>query len=81
MFFSPVSSALPSAANGDFFACGFALRLLGLEGSEPSAYPLSGKLHEVSGVKVPEPASPFITHETPLGGGTAVAVSRGEWMN
>jgi len=34
-------------------------------------------LHEVSSVKVPRPASPFITHETPLSGGTAVAVSRG----
>jgi hypothetical protein len=31
----------------------------------------------LSSVKVPRPASPFITHETPLSGGTAVAVSRG----
>ena len=37
------------------------------------------RLHEVSSVKVPRPASPFITHETPmLIGGTAVAVSRGK---
>src|SRR5262245_19720657 len=34
------------------------------------------QLHEVS-VEVPRPASPFITHETPLSEGTAVAVSRG----
>jgi hypothetical protein len=31
----------------------------------------------LSSVKVPRPASPYITHETPLRGGTAVAVSRG----
>ena len=37
-------------------------------------------LHEVSGVKVPRPASPFITHETPLSKGVAVAVSRGNCM-
>jgi hypothetical protein len=37
------------------------------------------RLHEVSGVKVPRPASPFMTHETPiLFGGMAVAVSRGK---
>jgi hypothetical protein len=37
------------------------------------------RLHEVSGVKVPRPASPFITHETPtLIGEMAVAVSRGK---
>jgi hypothetical protein len=36
-------------------------------------------LHEGSGVKVPRPASPFMTHETPsLVGGMAVAVSRGK---
>ena len=36
-------------------------------------------LHEVSGVKVPRPASPFITHETiVLPMGMAVAVSRGD---
>jgi len=34
-------------------------------------------LPEVSGVKVPGPASPFITHETKSDLGTAVAVSRG----
>jgi hypothetical protein len=38
-------------------------------------------LHEVSGVKVPRPASPFITHETPLSEGMAVAVSRGKCMD
>ena len=39
-------------------------------------------LHEVSGVKVPRPASPFITHETPvLPEGMAVAVSRGKCMD
>ena len=39
-------------------------------------------LHEVSGVKVPRPASPFITHETPmLFEGMAVAVSRGKCMD
>ena len=39
-------------------------------------------LHEVSGVKVPRPASPFITHETPmLLEGMAVAVSRGKCMD
>ena len=39
-------------------------------------------LHEVSGVKVPRPASPFITHETPmLLEGMAVAVSRGTYMD
>ena len=39
-------------------------------------------LHEVSGVKVPRPASPFITHETPmLLEGMAVAVSRGTCMD
>jgi hypothetical protein len=38
-------------------------------------------LHEVSGVKVPRPASPFITHETSmLFEGMAVAVSRGKCM-
>jgi hypothetical protein len=31
----------------------------------------------LSGVKVPRPASPFITHETTLGVEMAVAVSRG----
>ena len=35
-------------------------------------------LHEVSGVKVPRPASPFITYETALDAGTAAAVSRGK---
>ena len=35
-------------------------------------------LPEVSGVKVPGPASPFITHETASDAGTAVAVSRGD---
>ena len=34
-------------------------------------------LQEVSSVKVPRPASPFITHETTLGVEMAVAVSRG----
>ena len=39
-------------------------------------------LHEVSGVKVPRPASPFITHETSmLFEGMAVAVSRGKCMD
>ena len=39
-------------------------------------------LHEVSGVKVPRPASPFITHETSmLFEGMAVAVSRGTCMD
>ena len=38
-------------------------------------------LHKVSGVKVPRPASPFITHETSmLFEGMAVAVSRGKRM-
>ncbi len=42
----------------------------------------SGALHEVSGVKVPRPASPFITHETSmLFEGMAVAVSRGKCMD
>ena len=39
-------------------------------------------LHEVSGVKVPRPASSFITHETivlPIG--MTVAVSRGKCMD
>ena len=41
-----------------------------------------GALHEVSGVKVPRPASPFITHETSiLFEGMAVAVSRGECID
>jgi hypothetical protein len=36
----------------------------------------------LSGVKVPRPASPFITHETPmLLEGMAVAVSRGKRMD
>jgi hypothetical protein len=35
-------------------------------------------LHEGSGVKVPRPANPFITHETTLGVEMAVAVSRGK---
>ncbi len=36
----------------------------------------------LSGVKVPRPASPFITHETPrLGEEMAVAVSRGRVGN
>jgi hypothetical protein len=39
------------------------------------------RLHEVSGVKVPRPASPFITHETTLGVEMAVAVSRGSGKN
>ena len=40
------------------------------------------RLHEVSGAKVPRPASPFITHETSmLFEGMAVAVSRGECMD
>jgi hypothetical protein len=39
-------------------------------------------LHEVSGVKVPRPASPFITHETSmLFERMAVAVSRGNCMD
>ena len=39
-------------------------------------------LHEVSGVKVPRPANPFITHETSmLFEGMAVAVSRGKCMD
>ena len=39
-------------------------------------------LHEVSGVKVPRPASPFITHETiVLPMGMAVAVSRGNCID
>ena len=39
-------------------------------------------LHEVSGVKVPRPASPFITHELRLlVEGMAVAVSRGMCMD
>jgi hypothetical protein len=39
-------------------------------------------LHEVSGVKVPRSASPFITHETSmLLEGMAVAVSRGKCMD
>ena len=39
-------------------------------------------LHEVSGVKVPRPASPFITHETSmLFEGMAVAVSRVKCMD
>jgi hypothetical protein len=37
------------------------------------------RLHEVTVVKVPRPDSPFITHETPLSGGMAVAVSRGKY--
>ena len=42
-------------------------------------FPDHDPLHEVSGVKVPRPASPFITHETPmLLEGMAVAVSRGK---
>ena len=42
----------------------------------------STPLHEVSGVKVPRPASPFITHETSmLLEGMAVAVSRGTCMD
>ena len=36
----------------------------------------------LSGVKVPRPASPFITHETPmLLEGMTVAVSRGKCMD
>ena len=39
-------------------------------------------LHEVSGVKVPRPASSFITHETiVLPMGMTVAVSRGKCMD
>jgi hypothetical protein len=39
-------------------------------------------LHEVSGVKVPRPASPFITHETiVLPMEMAVAVSRGKCID
>jgi hypothetical protein len=39
-------------------------------------------LHEVSGVKVPRPASSFITHETiELPMGMTVAVSRGKCMD
>ena len=39
-------------------------------------------LHEVSGVKVPRPASSFITHETiGLPMGMTVAVSRGKCMD
>ena len=45
-------------------------------------FPDHDPLHEVSGVKVPRPASPFITHETPmLLEGMAVAVSRGKCMD
>ena len=45
-------------------------------------FPDHDPLHEVSGVKVPRPASPFITHETPmLLEGMAVAVSRGTCMD
>ncbi len=35
-------------------------------------------MHEVSGVKVPRPASPYIIHETASGAEMAVAVSRGK---
>ena len=38
-------------------------------------------MHEASGVKVPRPASPFITHETTLSVEMAVAVSRGHGMD
>ena len=39
-------------------------------------------MHEVSGVKVPRPASSFITHETiELPMGMTVAVSRGKCMD
>ena len=39
-------------------------------------------LHEVSGVKVPRPASSFITHETiGLPMGMTVAVSRGKCID
>ena len=39
-------------------------------------------LHEVSGVKVPRPASSFITHKTiVLPMGMTVAVSRGKCMD
>ena len=45
-------------------------------------FPDHDPLHEVSGVKVPRPASPFMTHETPmLLEGMVVAVSRGKCMD
>ena len=45
-------------------------------------FPDHDPLHEVSGVKVPRPASPFITHETSmLLEGMAVAVSRGKYID
>jgi hypothetical protein len=45
-------------------------------------FPKHDPLHEVSGVKVPRPASPFITHETiVLPMGMAVAVSRGNCID
>ena len=45
--------------------------------SSSGEFRLLDPLHEVSGVKVPRPASPFITHETSLSEEMAVAVSRG----
>ena len=45
-------------------------------------FPDHDPLHEVSGVKVPRPASSFITHETiVLPMGMMVAVSRGNCMD
>ena len=54
-----------------------------MAGREPASYPdVIGRLHEVSGVKVPRPASSFITHETiVLPMGMTVAVSRGRVKN
>ena len=45
-------------------------------------FPDHEPLHQVSGVKVPRPASPFITHETiVLSMEMTVAVSRGNCMD
>jgi len=95
-FFSPVFLCLPSDAYASIFyipiRSGLTYKRIFAEvtqvkGFLPFPYPIpieSGlsRCMRLSSVKVPRPASPYITHETPvLLGGTAVAVSRGNgWV-
>ncbi len=90
VFFSPVFLCLPSAAKAAVFKTHVPWRIRAEVSRTNRAFlPVFLALYgfgyikrrciRLSGVKVPRPASPFITHETPIRliRGMAVAVSRG----
>jgi hypothetical protein len=87
VFFSPVFLCLPSEADASIFHISYSVSLFLAEVTQvkgflpfPYSFPIRSGLTRcmrLSSVKVPRPASPYITHETPLCEGTAVAVSRG----